>query len=365
MLGPKIAITGSADPSRTPEAHPDPQWTYDPPVDVDLARKMAGAIGAELARRGCRLVVYDSDNKFIEGEAVTGFVQANSKTPKTIIVRQPQTRTPKPFPEEATHRELFERRVDSSDQWDVSYYRSIADADGVVLIGGAYTTRIAGQVAIGARIPILTLEKSGGAASQVWKTLLPEVDLPTLDEHARMALDFSPATVVSWVNALLDQRTRRHRVETKEIRGHANIAMVMFAVALILAFAGNLVPAGVAGLSHWALIASMLLGGGAGAAIRMVFERRYGVGPLVTPSIAVTIGLGTISGGMAGLLYLVAQPGNIDLAGSSGLRLISIVAVVSVVGGLTAETVFRKLLGIDVARTQGLAAQDGTPPKNS
>ena len=63
MLGPKIAIIGSADPSRNPKG-PDhrPEWSYDPPVDIDVARQIANAIGAELARRGCRLVVYDSDN---------------------------------------------------------------------------------------------------------------------------------------------------------------------------------------------------------------------------------------------------------------------------------------------------------------
>ena len=248
MPGPKIAVTGSADASRNPGG--GAAWTYNTPVDIDAARKIAAAIGGELARQGCRLVVYDSDSAFIEGEAVAGFVKADPKTPGAIIVRQPQTRSPKPFPEEATHRGLFERRVDSSDQWDVSYYRSIADADGVVLIGGANTTRIAGQVAIGARIPILALEKSGGAASEVWKTLLPEVDLPTLDEHARMALELSPEAVVSWVNALRDQRTRRHSVETKEIRSHANIAIVMFVLALALAFMGNLWPQGRSGVGH-------------------------------------------------------------------------------------------------------------------
>ncbi len=33
--------------------------------------QMANSIGAELAKRGCRLLVYDSDTKFIEGEAVS------------------------------------------------------------------------------------------------------------------------------------------------------------------------------------------------------------------------------------------------------------------------------------------------------
>ena len=49
-------------------------------------------------------------------------------------------------------------------------------------------------------------------------------------------------------------------------------------------------------------------------------------------------------GGMAGLLYVVAQPGKIELFDDNAIRLIAIVAVVSVVGGLTAETVLRKLL---------------------
>jgi hypothetical protein len=70
----------------------------------------------------------------------------------------------------------------------------------------------------------------------------------------------------------------------------------------------------------------------------------------------VTLALGMMSGALAGLLYLVAQPGEVDLEAASAVRFISIVAVVSVVGGLTAESVFRKLLGIDVVRSRDVAA---------
>jgi len=367
MLPPKIAIIGSADPTRnvTPD-NPTPRFPYAPPVATELARQMANMIGAEIARRGCRLLVYDSDNKFIEGEAVSGFVKEAKRTPGSIVVRQPQTREPKLFPEEAERPELFERRVDTSDQWEVSFYRSIADdADGVVLIGGANSVLIAGQVAVGARVPMIALEKSGGAASSVWRSLRPEVDLPTLDEHARMAHGLTPEAVGRWVTALLDQRGRRFRVETKQIRSHALIAIAMFVLALVLAFAGHLFPLGQAGLPLWLLLFSTLLGGGSGAAIRMVFERRYGVGPLVTPSIMVTLGLGMISGGLAGLLYIVSQPGDVILTEHSALRLISIVTVVAVVAGLTAETVFRKLLGVDVVRTQALAAQESKPSQTA
>jgi hypothetical protein len=108
--------------------------------------------------------------------------------------------------------------------------------------------------------------------------------------------------------------------------------MGMFVVALVLAFGGNLFHFAPEHTT-WALLFSTMFGGASGAAIRMVFERRYGVGPLVTPSMAVTMGLGMISGGMAGLLYVVAQPGKIELSGDNAIRLIAIVAVVSVVGG--------------------------------
>jgi hypothetical protein len=66
--------------------------------------------------------------------------------------------------------------------------------------------------------------------------LSKHVDLPTLDEHARMAHGLTPEAVGRSVTALLDRRGRRFRVETKEIRGHALIAITMFVFALVLAF---------------------------------------------------------------------------------------------------------------------------------
>jgi len=244
MAPPKIAIIGSADPTRNvSDDNPKPRFPY-PAAGQYRARPSDGQHDRrQIARRGCRLLVYDSDNKFIEGEAVSGFVKAAKATRGSIVVRQPQQSEPKLFLEETSQPALFERRVDTSDQWEVSFYRSIADdADGIVLIGGANSVLIAGQVAIGARVPIVALEKSGGAASSVWRSLRPEVDLPTLDEHARMAHVVTPEAVTRWVTALLDQRRRRLRVETKEIRSHALIAIAMFVFSLVLAFARHLFP---------------------------------------------------------------------------------------------------------------------------
>jgi hypothetical protein len=57
------------------------------------------------------------------------------------------------------------------------------------------------------------------------------------------------------------------------------------------------------------------------------------------------------------MLYLIAQPSTMDLASPDALRFVSIMTVVSVVGGLTVESVFRKLLGVDVVQTAAIAVQ--------
>jgi hypothetical protein len=147
-------------------------------------------------------------------------------------------------------------------------------------------------------------------------------------------------------------------VETGPILWHAAYASGLFALAMIAALASHLVP------DHEAFpdyvrkalfFGSTLLAGAAGSAIRMVFERRYGSGPLVPPAIGITLALGMMAGALAGLLYFVAQPGSLDLAGATGLRLVAIVVVVSTIAGLTVEAIFRKLLGIDVLQTRSIS----------
>jgi hypothetical protein len=61
MPGPLIAIVGSADKTRQ----------YDPQVNVELALTIAKELGHELAKQGCRLLVYGG-SKFIESEVVKG-----------------------------------------------------------------------------------------------------------------------------------------------------------------------------------------------------------------------------------------------------------------------------------------------------
>lgn len=356
----RFAIIGAADEARNDANHKHP---FDPKVDVEKAKACARELGTALAQAGHGLIVYDA--QFIEAEVVTAYIAAGptaAKEGQPILVRQPHDPGMLPFREEEERPELFERIADSTGHWEVSFYRSLADADGLILIGGARSTLIAGQVAIGARIPVLALMRTGGAAATVWRTIAPGVDLPNANEHARMADDPKAGSGTRWMSVLAGQRRRRYAVETGPIKAHAIWAAVAFVVALVLAFWGLLLPAPKPSWSLLPLFASTLLAGVAGAAIRMVFERRYGSGPLVPPSMAVTVALGLMAGALAGMLYVVAQPGPLKIEDDAGLRLVALVTVVATIGGLTAEAVFRKLLGVDVTRTSGLGADDAGKP---
>jgi hypothetical protein len=343
----RFAIVGGA----------NPEPPSDPPIAVEVANESAKVLGAELARRGHEIIVYDP--RYIEGALVAGYVSAAKRRRKpSILVRQPHLEAPILFPEEKTYGYLFERRADTTDQWEVSFYRSLWEADGVILIGGRNSTLSAGQSAIGARIPLLALDRTGGAASTVWKTIAPGLDLPSSDEHARMSHAPPDEIARRWVDDLESQRRRRYAVESGPIRGQAVVSFLLFLLAVTCSLASYLAPfpAELFALRPALLVAAMLLAGGAGGTIRMVFEKRYGTGPLVPPSLAVTLALGTMAGGVAGLLYLVSQPGEVSLVPPGGSRLASIIAIVSFVGGLTADAVFRKLLGIDVVRSREVAA---------
>jgi hypothetical protein len=178
-----------------------------------------------------------------------------------------------------------------------------------------------------------------------------------------MAHALSDDSLKRWIDGLDAQRRRRYAVETRPIQWHATCAALLFVAGLSAALGSHLVPA--VARTGWGmafLVASTLLGGGAGAAIRMVFERRYGAGPLVPPSIWVTLALGMMAGGLGGLLYLVAQTSTTALSDPGALRFVAIIAVVSVVAGLTVESVFRKLLGVDVVQTGAIAVRNERQP---
>jgi hypothetical protein len=113
----------------------------------------------------------------------------------------------------------------------------------------------------------------------------------------------------------------------------------------------------------WMLFVAPLLAGGAGAAIRPMVDRQRGT-QTVAPVVLVTVVLGLVAGGIAGVLFVTAQlTANPDLIAGSALdkiisyaqRSIPFAVGVGFVAGLTSDVVFGKLLGLDVVRGSGIA----------
>ena len=130
MERPLVAVIGNASKTTNPE----------------LATRAGRELGAELAKRNCRILVFSSNQEFIEWEAVQGYMGSAKKVAGSVEVRYPPN-LHSLFPDEKPGDSFFVHRQQSGD-WEASIYPSFAEIDGLVLIGGAYTTKIAGLLAM-------------------------------------------------------------------------------------------------------------------------------------------------------------------------------------------------------------------------
>lgn len=350
MSGLLIAIVGDATPSRQ----------YDPPMrDPIKARQAAEQLGGELARRGAKLLVYGGP--FIESDTVRGFVTAAPLKDRSILMWYSKDQEPPPFPEEAKHPRLFDRRAERGTDWEVAFYRSIAHADGVILIGGGNATKISGQVAIGTRMPILALPEFGGAAAKVWATISAGEDLPTRKDIDQMASPWVDDSAKACVDCLVGQYQRRRLTEAGAPKMLSFLALLLFlaALSIVPSIWGNNLK------EVWMLFLAPVLAGGAGALLRPIADRLRGVQATV-PAIMTTAVLGFVAGGIAGVFFVTAQltadPQLITPAtiASYATRSIPFALGVGFVAGFTADVVFGKILGLDVLNA---AAIEATPRK--
>lgn len=320
----------------------------------------AEELGRELAKAGFRIMVYSSGPSYLEAPVVRGYAGSQAARDRSIEVRYPLHGEKPDFPEQYTHAHLFDWRPDPRADWEMSFYQSLSDVDGVVLMGGGESTMIAGIIATGKHIAIVALAGLGGKTAKVWEALRPDRDLPTADDIASMARPgWSAGQAAESVASLKRQmargaeEARLRRVEELRretaITWHAVIALVLF-----LAAVGCVPFAKTSGLSieHviWLLFFSPLLAGVSGSTIRLVFDFRQGTAPLSRQSAITTAALGMIAGGIAGLLFLSAQlttlPQDVALKQSAGL--VPYGVAVGFIAGFTLDAVFRKLVSSDV-----------------
>jgi hypothetical protein len=134
------------------------------------------------------------------------------------------------------------------------------------------------------------------------------------------------------------------------------IAVALFLAALAIvpwAWGQNVFEA-------WMLFLAPLVAGGGGASIRPLVDRLRGSAAGVAPAVLATVAVGLMAGGVAGILFVTAQlTGNPQLndvkaIGDYSRHAIPYAVGVGFVAGLTADTVFGRLLGLDVVNAAGI-----------
>lgn len=343
-MNPLIAIVGSADTRRT----------YDPPLrHAERVSQACAELGRELATRGCDIMVYNSDaERYVEADLVRGYVASGAARPGSIQIRAPHSSRGLQFEEAKQHRALFDPRPDTSGDWEVSYYRSLVEADGVLLVGGGWATYGTGLILIAFGIPAVPVATFGGNAEKVWQAL-DRVRNHAHDEDLRaMVADWDEQSAASLVTSLLNQRDRRAgqaettRLDQRKADKQATISLAVAAVLILLGLAT--IPAvyawtpGTAG-NLAALIAAPVLVAPSGAIIRTTLDRGRDWWR--------TAVLGMIAGAVSSLLFIAAQVATTPsvLDGAPARRLLLFIVPVGFIAGLTFDAVYTKLRHIDIA----------------
>ncbi len=346
MERPLIALIGNADQSENP----------------DLARKAAEDLGAELARRACRLLVFSSSSAFVEWEAVQGYLKSKAKkAPKSIEVRYPPELDGK-FPGEMQDDPLFVRAPQGGD-WEASIYPSFANIDGLILIGGANTTKIAGLLALGSKTPMVALGGMGGSAYKVWNYLKGDRNNAATDDELNLMANrgWSENSAARFVEALLAQRERKQELERRAALGeseeHRRHVLTLLAligcglfVVVLLALVESWVSQELSRVFLWRLFGAPAIAGASGAAIRVLWDNwAQRAIPLQVRPITMTVALGLWASGVTGALFLLSQVwilGGLDLA--HGGKLLGSAITVGLLTGLTLDKVFPKLIKAEV-----------------
>lgn len=327
----------------------------------DVACRAAGELWLELARRGDRIVVFSSSQEFIEWEVVQGYLGCEAKIPeRSIEVRYPPTRHGR-LPSEVDGDRRF-GRSQRGGGWEASIYHSFAEFDGIVLVGGNYTTKISGLLAMGSRTHVVALAGLGGGTHQVWQYLHGTIGRqPSNDELNLMAVpDWHERSASDLMDTLLAQRNRKLEQQrsalqdagalerARRLRVVALLGVVLFVLVLLILV--ELMEPQVSQGRVWLLFAGPAVAGASSALIRMLWDALGGpasAGEL--PSVATVMTLGAFASVAAGPLFLLPQLWILERLTDAGLlKLAGFAMPIGLIVGLTMDRVFASLIKIDV-----------------
>jgi hypothetical protein len=340
-MRPSIIVTGSALAGRE----------YEPPLrDADAVPGACEAIGRELARAGCDLVVFSSSDDYVEKDVVRGYLEAlESARSGTVVVRTPYDREVD-FGVPDRLKQFIEIRPDAATEWEISYYRALFDADGLFVVGGGRATRIAGTLAVARQTPLIALAMFGAGAEKVWQHFDRHRNDAADDDMHAMGGPWTDQSAARLVDSLLRQLGRR-REAVREHEREAARARRMWALDSLLAAGTITAAAFTVWLGFWTqsmlgalgcLLAGPLLAATGGALLRDASADRHS--PLWSAA------RGLASGVLAVSLYVGSQQlSNAEqLTVDSARRLAWFLIPLGLAAGYTVDYVLAKLSRVDV-----------------
>ena len=323
-------------------------WQLENPTR-DKAKSAAGEIGKALADHGFNLVVYYSNDDSLEPHVVDGYVQALPEGRGKIVIRYSEAqRGEVKFKEEEMRPEIFEHRLFPGEDWEAPFYRSLAEAEGVdavLLLSGATSTLIAGQIALARRLPILAVDEFGGSAAKIWAQLAHAAPGGTVSpwraaDAGKLVGELAGQCACA-ASARAQAKSREARLTRFESRRRrVGWAAAAFAMLLLILFSS--LSGFVAGPFHFFLMLTGLAAAGAtGALVHSVLAPEESHDPLASAV------LGGVAGFAVGLGYLIPQAiGAPEVLGANPnpVQLGSAI-LVALSAGIGFDTVYDRLRG--------------------
>jgi hypothetical protein len=329
------------------------------PNKFEEAKSIAKEIGGALAKAGMGLVVYYSNELSLEPHVVSGYVAALPKGEGkgSIKVRFAQSQKGEvKFVEQDKHNELFDLQLFAGKEWEAPFYRSLVEedggVDGVLLMAGARSTLIAGQITVARSLPVLAIEQFDGAAGIIWTELATRTaNYPSLRTK-------NPDQLVKWFNdKILAWKEQRERVRKSDSNYLKIVSQRRKSIWVGLAFMALLITvffgmAKVPNPNYYTFLTfiGLITAGATGATIRSVISKTEENAPMTS------LILGSVAGFIVGLAYLIPQwvgaPGVLEA--SSTIDEIQIVdatdkiqfvsaILVAISAGIGFDTIFRRL----------------------
>lgn len=370
----RIAIVGSYDPARTEELN-----LREPKLAPEAGRQL----GQALAKRGFFITVYASYAHLLEVDVVRGYLEAISDDIKHCIeVRYSHQYDEPRFPGQAEGEDpRFNYRTDVNDNWEVSFYQSIKDSDGMLLMGGGPSSLIAGIVAISHDKAVVPCAYFGGETKKVWEALTSS-RWATTEERQRMANAWTDSSAERMVDIMEAQIQRRQQeIDAKKAERQREIDAIVAGVYAAKNRVNWLIGAGFTALivvimiiaislndpvltdTNWLVLMMIAAGlmGIVGAMVGAIFDRSEETQKKKYTAMETTI-LGFVAGFVTAALFVLAQDfaSPVVVEDSEQIlrydRLLLLTSIIGVVAGLTFETVFPRIRSIDVVHTGAISA---------